>query len=154
MKRIGVADTMFARSDMGALCGKTLREEGDAKIFRLTVSGIKDLPIAAKKLFTEQDCDLVVALGMPGSKPADKQCAHEASQGLVAAALQANRHVVEVFVHEDEGRNEKELRAIMRDRTVKHARNALALLGKRNPLQKFAGTGQRQGSENAKPFEI
>lgn len=39
-------------------------------------TGIKDLPIASKKLLEESECDIVMALGMPGSKPIDKQCAH------------------------------------------------------------------------------
>lgn len=160
MTKVGVVDTMFARADMGALCERTLRTEGDARIVRVTVPGIKDLPVAAKKLISERGCDIVVALGMPGAKPIDKECALVASQGLQAAALQTNKHVVEVFVHEDEGKNEKQLREIMRSRTVKHARNALALLenekggGGKNSLRTLAGTGQRQGSHNASQFEL
>ncbi|MFH1224969.1 MAG: riboflavin synthase [Candidatus Diapherotrites archaeon] len=160
MKKIGIADTMFACADMGALCGRTLRTEGDARIVRLTVPGIKDLPVAAKKLLAEQDCGIVIALGMPGSKPIDKECALVASQGLQNAALQTGRHIIEVFVHEDEGKNEKQMREIMRERTVKHARNALALLRNekggncKNSLRALAGTGQRQGSVNADQFEL
>lgn len=160
MKKIGIADTMFARADMGTLCERTLRTEGDARIVRVTVPGIKDLPVAAKKLLVEQGCDIAIALGMPGAKPIDKECALVASQGLQNVALQTNKHVVEVFVHEDEGKSEKQLREIMRERTVKHARNALALLeneksGKgKNSLRTLAGTGQRQGSHNANQFEL
>ncbi|MBU0661900.1 riboflavin synthase, partial [Candidatus Micrarchaeota archaeon] len=131
--------------------------EGDARTVRVTVPGIKDLPVAAKKLFEERDCDIVIALGMPGAKEIDKQCALAASQGLISAALQTNRHIIEVFIHEDEGKNEKELREIMRSRVIKHSRNALALLGNKNgknTLQKFAGTAQRQGGLNAKTFEL
>ena len=50
-----------------------------------------------------------MVLGMPGAKEIDKMCAHEASQGLITAQLMTNIHIIEVFVHEDEGKDEKEL---------------------------------------------
>jgi riboflavin synthase len=44
---------------------------------RIIVPGINDLPVAAKKLIAEEDCDMVMALGMPGAAEMDKICAHE-----------------------------------------------------------------------------
>ncbi|MBN1156018.1 riboflavin synthase [Candidatus Woesearchaeota archaeon] len=152
MARIGIAQTTFARFDMGSLAERIVRENSGCTIIRYTVPGVKDLPVAAKKLIEEHHCDIVMALGMPGSKPIDKQCAHEASQGLIQAQLLTNTHVIEVFVHEDEADNEKELVGIFRDRTIKHTRNALALLIGKNELDKYAGKGRRQGHEDVGPL--
>jgi len=42
----------------------------------------------------------------------------------------------------------------MADRAKSHALNALALLFNQDSLRKKAGTGQRQGSEDAKPVNL
>ena len=69
MKTIGIADTTFARTDMGGAAIDELKTYGTGyKIMRYTVPGIKDLPVAAKKLLDEEGCDIVMALGMPGPK--------------------------------------------------------------------------------------
>lgn len=152
MHKIGIADTTFARYDMGALAEKTLKENISAKIVRYTVPGVKDLPVVAKRLLEEDNCGIVIALGMPGPKPIDKQCAHEASTGLIQAQLLTNKHIIEVFVHEDEAENDKELVKIAKDRTIKHALNAIALLKGKTELTRYAGTGRRQGYEDAGPL--
>ena len=41
----------------------------------------------AKILIEEENCDIVMALGMPGPMEKDKMCAHEASTGLIRAQL-------------------------------------------------------------------
>jgi riboflavin synthase len=119
------------------------------RIKRYTVPGIKDLPVACKKLFDEQECDLVIALGMPGAKPIDKQCAHEASMGLIQVQLMLNKHVIEVFVHEDEVSDDKELAFLADRRTRDHAVNAFDLVFKPEALKNRAGSGVRQGFEDA-----
>ncbi len=43
-----------------------------------------------------------------GTKEQDKISAHEASTGIIQAQLMTNTHIIEVFVHEDEGKDEKE----------------------------------------------
>ena len=150
MKRIGIADTTFARFDMAKIAINQLNELGVGfKIIRYTVPGVKDLPVACKKLFEEQDCDIALALGMPGGKEIDRMCAHEASQGLIQAQLMTNKHIIEVFVHADEGKDEKELAWLADQRTREHAINAYDLLVKPKRLQKQAGSGQRQGFEDA-----
>ncbi len=155
MKKIGIADTMFARGDMGGLAERTIKEaRPDVRVERFTVPGVKDLPVACKKLIEEKECDIVIALGMPGKEDIDKVCTHEASQGIIQAQLATNTHIIEVFVHEDEGRNDRELAEIMRDRASKHALNVLDLLFNQDSLRKRAGTGQRQGSKNAKKLNI
>ena len=69
MKKIGIADTTFARYNMGKSAIDELKSNKTGfKIIRYTVPGIKDLPVACKKLFDEQNCDIVIALGMPGAK--------------------------------------------------------------------------------------
>ena len=154
MKRIGVADTTFARFDMAASAIDELKASGTGfKIERSTVPGIKDLPVACKKLLEEKDCDIVIALGMPGVKPIDKQCAHEASSGLIQVQLLTNKHIIEVFVHEDEARDEKELAWLMDRRAREHAANVYKMLFKPEALTKEAGKGLRQGFEDAGPVE-
>jgi riboflavin synthase len=150
MKKIGIADTTFARYDMAksAIDELKLNHTG-FKIIRYTVPGIKDLPVASKKLFEEQDCDIVMALGMPGSKPIDKQCAHEASTGLIKAQLLCNKHIIEVFVYEDEAESDKELAWLADRRSREHALNVLDLLFNPNNLTKQAGRGLREGFEDA-----
>jgi len=152
MKRIGIADTTFARYDMGGTAIDELKKNSsNIKIERYTVPGIKDLPVAAKKLL-DGGCDIVMALGMPGPQPIDKQCAHEASLGLIAVQLMTGRHVIEVFVHEDEAKDDKELKWLAERRAREHALNVLALLFHPEKLTEKAGTGQRQGFDDAKPL--
>ena len=152
MKLIGIADTTFARFDMGASAQKQLNDLGVGfKIIRYTVPGIKDLPVAAKKLLEEQKCDIVIALGMPGAKDIDKMCAHEASTGLIQVQLMTNKHIIEVFVHEDEAKDDKELAWLAEQRAREHAINAYDLLFKPERLRRQVGTGQRQGFKDAGP---
>ncbi len=150
--RVGIADTTFARIDMGKIAIDELRRICSLPYVRYTVPGIKDLPVAAKKLIEEKGCEIVIALGMPGPKPIDKQCAHEASIGLILAQLMTNKHIIEVFVHEDEAKDEKELLMITENRVREHVRNAVDLLLNPKRLQKLAGTGQRQGFPDVGPI--
>ena len=154
MKRVGVADTTFARFDMGGAAIDELKSNRSGfKILRYTVPGIKDLPVACKKLFEESNCDIVMALGMPGPMPIDKQCAHEASMALLQTQLMCNKHILEVFVHEDEAKDEKELAWLAERRAREHALNALDLLFKPDRLVKKAGMGLREGFEDAGPLK-
>jgi len=153
MKKIGIADTTFARYDMGNSAIAELKSNKTGlKIIRYTVPGIKDLPVACKKLFEEKNCDIVLALGMPGSKPIDKQCAHEASTGIIKVQLLCNKHILEVFVHEDEAEGDKELAYLADNRAREHALNALDLLFNPENLLKNAGRGLREGYEDAGPL--
>jgi len=150
MKRIGIADTTFARVDMGAIAIDELKKLGTGfKVERYTVPGVKDLPVACKKLFSERQCDLVMALGMPGGQEIDKVCAHEASTGLIHVQLMVEKHIIEVFVHEDEAKDAKELGFLAEQRTREHAANAYNLLFKPEELTRKAGTGQRQGFKDS-----
>ena len=141
--KIGIADTTFARVNMGKLAIEELKKHSSAGIERYTVPGIKDLPVACKKLFEEYRCDICMALGMPGGKEKDKMCAHEASLGLIYCQLMTNRHIIEVFVHEDEAADDRELAWLAEQRTREHAVNVIKLM--RRVLEQEAGTGQRQG---------
>ncbi|MDI6708379.1 MAG: riboflavin synthase [Candidatus Thermoplasmatota archaeon] len=154
MKKIGVVDTTFARYDMGRSAINELKNLGTKfKILRRTVPGIKDLPVACKKLFEEENCDLCMALGMPGKEEIDKQCAHEASQALLQVQLLTNKHVIEVFVYEWEAENEKELAKLADRRAREHALNAYKLLFKSEKLTKYAGKGLRQGYKDVGPLK-
>ncbi len=154
MKKIGIADTTFARYDMASSAIDELNSTRTGfQIIRYTVPGIKDLPVACKKLFDEHFCDIVMALGMPGSKPIDKQCAHEASTGLIQTQLMCNKHIIEVFVYEDEAENDKELSWLANQRAREHAENVINLLFYPDKLIGKAGMGLREGFEDAGPVK-
>ncbi|MDD5025250.1 MAG: riboflavin synthase [Methanoregula sp.] len=149
--KVGVADTTFSRVNMGAIAIAELKKHASVAIERVTVPGIKDLPVACKKLIEERQCDIVIALGMPGGKEKDRLCAHEASQGLISCQLMTNTHIIEVFVHEDEAADDRELAWLAEQRTREHAVNAVKLVLYPQELVKDAGTGQRQGFGDAGP---
>ena len=149
--KIGIADTTFARVNMGGIAVDELGKNASVSLERVTVPGIKDLPVACKKLIEERNCGLVIALGMPGGKEKDLMCAHEASTGLINCQLMTNTHIIEVFVHEDEARDDRELAWLAEQRTREHAKNALKLAFSPLEMTKEAGTGQRQGFPDAGP---
>jgi riboflavin synthase len=149
--RVGIADTTFSRVNMGAIAVDEIRRHASVSIERVTVPGIKDLPVACKKLIEEGRCDIVIALGMPGGTEKDRLCAHEASQGLILTQLMTNTHIIEVFVHEDEAKDEAELVWLAEERTREHAVNAIKLVLYPGELVRDAGTGQRQGFPDIGP---
>jgi riboflavin synthase len=151
MRRVGIVDTTFARYDMAGDAMNELKQLCDVKFERCTVPGVKNLPVESKRLL-DQGCDIVMAFGMPGPAPIDKQCAHEASLGLIWAQLLTGKHIIEVFVFEDEAPSEKELAALAERRAREHARNVYRLLFKPEKLTKLAGTGQREGGPDAGPL--
>jgi riboflavin synthase len=154
--RIGVVDTTFARYDMGAEAVDELTQcpgYGQRfEIVRRTVPGFKDLGVECKRLIEEDDCLIVIALGMPGRAPIDQVCAHEASQGIMLAQLLTNTHVLEVFVHESEEEDPERLALVCADRARKHARNAYWMLYEPEQLERRAGRGIRQGYPDAGPL--
>ena len=153
MYRIGVVDTTFSRVNMGDWAVDELkRTSGSVDIIRRTVPGVKDLPVECKILIEKENCDIVMALGMPGPKPIDKQCAHEASQGLIQVQILTNTHIIEVFVHTDEAASDRELKEVAENRTREHAVNAYLLVASPDKLVKLAGTGQRQGFRDEGPI--
>jgi len=149
--RVAIVDTTFARYDMAKAAMDELKQLCSVAFERETVPGIKDLPVAVKRLLDE-GCDIAMAFGMPGAAPIDKQCAHEASLGLIWTQLLTSKHVVEVFVFEDEAPSERELAALAERRAREHARNVYRLLFKPEELTKLAGTGQREGGPDAGPL--
>ena len=149
--KIGIVDTTFARVNMGSIAVDELKKHASVGIERVTVPGIKDLPVACKKLIEERKCDIVMALGMPGGKEKDRMCAHEASMGLITCQLMTNTHIVEVFVHEDEAKDDRELAWLAESRTREHAENAVKMVLHPKDLTRQAGTGQRQGFPDAGP---
>ncbi|ADC47065.1 riboflavin synthase RibC [Methanobrevibacter ruminantium M1] len=151
--RIGIADTTFARYDMGAAAIDELKKNAsDLKIIRRTVPGVKDLPVASKKLIEEEGCEIVMALGMPGPMEKDKMCAHEASTGLIRAQLMTNTHILEVFVHEDEEEDPKELKKLADNRAREHAQNLIKMMFHPRLMEKEAGKGMREGKEDVGPL--
>jgi len=175
--RIGIVDTTFSRVDMGAIAIDEIKKHlPNLEIERRTVPGIKDLPVECKRLletgghaadaaspraFEAQGpmqgaaggvpgvgCDICMALGMVGGAPIDAQCGHEASLGMQQAMLMTDKHIIEVFVHENEAWGEEEFRGICEMRIRKHAQNAIAMMLKPEALIRFAGQGLRQGKEN------
>ena len=155
---IGVVDTMFARYDMGQAASDELAIcPGYDTAFRVitkTVPGFKDLAVAAMNLIEVDGCSIVVALGMPGSAPIDKQCAHEAAMGIMQAQLLTATPILEVFVHEDEATDPKVLASVFENRSRKHARNAYWMLFEPEQLRRRAGQGVRQGFDDAGPLQL
>ena len=152
-KRIGICSTTFARFDMASAAIKQIKKQvTGVKYIERYVPGVKDLPVAAKKLIEEENCDIVMAFGMPGGEKIDKLCAHEASTGLIQAQLMTNTHILEVFVHEDEGKDEKDLKELAYNRATQHADNLVKMLFKPEAMKKEAGTGVREGRENKGPL--
>ena len=154
MAKIGIADTTFSRINMAEFAVDAIKKNAKHQIERYTVPGMKDLPVACKLLFEKYNCDIVLALGMAGPKPIDKQCSHEASLGIQTAQLMANKHILEVFVHADEADNDREPYGIAKNRTEKHAFNAIELLKGKETLAKYAGMGKRQGKEDQGSIKI
>jgi riboflavin synthase len=144
--KLGLVDTTFARVDMAAFAKREIQATwANVAIVQRTVPGVKDLPVECKKLLENEKCDIVIAFGMPGKEPIDKMCAHEASLGLIQAQLLTNKHIIEVFVHEDEGKTDADLLEVCKNRATKHARNAVEMILNPEALKKRAATGARQG---------
>ncbi len=149
MKKFGIVDTTFAMYDMGKSIVEELESMGTGfEIVRYTVPGIKDIPVAAKKLIEERGCDIVVACGMPGAQPVDKISAQVASMGIMQVQLATNTHVIEVFVHEDEAKTRIDLASLADRRAREHAINAFNLVFNPDVLKRNAGKGLRQGFED------
>jgi riboflavin synthase len=125
---------------------------GGFAVVRTTVPGIKDLPVAAKKLIEEGGCDIVVACGYVGGAPIDAECASVADHALQAAQLMTNTPVLGVFVYETEAEDEAQLAWLCEERAREHAVNAWRMLFRPEELAAMAGTGQRQGLADAGPI--
>jgi len=127
---------------------------GDFEVVRATVPGIKDLPVAAKKLIEERGCEIVVACGYVGGAPIDAECANVADHALQQAQLLTSTPILGVFVYETEARDEAELAWLCEMRAREHAVNAWRMLFKPQELAALAGTGQRQGFADAGPIRV
>jgi riboflavin synthase len=152
MKKVGMVDTTFSRVDMLTEAEDELHSMGHGiEIVKRTVPGIKDLPVECKILLEKENCDIVMAFGMPGNMPIDKMCADEASNGIITVQLMTNKHIIEVFVHEDEAKNEKELKELAINRAREHARNVYYMLFNPSYLSANKGMGLRQGGKDKGP---
>jgi riboflavin synthase len=153
-EKIGIVDTMFSRVNMGGIAiGEFVKNYPEMEVVRTTVPGVKDLAVECKKLL-DSGCGVCMALGMVGGAPVDAQCAHEASLGIQQAKLLTGKHIIEVFVHENEAWSGKEFLEICEDRVRKHAHNAALLLKDPQALVKRAGMGVRQGKEDEGPVDM
>ena len=138
-----MVDTTFSRFDMGTAALEELQAY-PVRTIRVTVPGIKDLAVECKRQL-DAGADIALALGMVGGAEIDRQCAHEASLGIQMAKIATNKPILEVFVHENEARDETDLASLFDDRTRKHARNAARMLSEPDWFVKRAGQGLRQG---------
>ncbi len=151
--KIGICDTTFARFDMAAAAMNQIKGQVTNVTFvRRTVPGVKDLPVASKKLIEEEGCELIMAFGMPGQEDIDKLCAHEASNGLIQAQLMTNTHIIEIFVHEDEGKDDNDLKVLAENRARQHADNVIKMVFKPEKFRREAGLGMREGREDKGPL--
>ncbi len=148
---VAVVDTTFSRINMGAIALDELAKSTEpARAVRTTVPGIKDLAVECKRMLAS--ADICIALGMVGGAKIDMQCAHEASLGIQQAKLLTGKHIIEVFVHENEAWNEQELQRIAENRIRKHVQNAVLLITNPAKLTENAGKGIRQGASDEGPL--
>ncbi|AWR94523.1 riboflavin synthase [Acidianus brierleyi] len=154
MRKYGIVDTTFSRIDMGNIAIKTIKKEDlDSEVIRYTVPGIKDTPVAAKKLI-EKGCDGVITLGWVGKTMLDKYSYLAASIGLITVQILTSKHIIDVTIHEDEADDIDKLKEIAIDRVVKHSKNLVKLIRDgENSLTPFAGKGLRQGYKDAGPID-
>lgn len=153
--KVGIVDTSFARVDMARFAIDEIRKTTTRiKIIRRTVPGIKDLAVECKKLIEEEQCEACMAFGMPGPTEKDKTSALVASLGIQMAQLMTNRHILEVFVHEDEAKNKEELYMLCENRAREHAQNLIRMLLYPEKMIKRAGTGQREGFEDVGALKL
>jgi len=150
MRKYGIVDTTFSRIDMGSIAYKIIKNEDEnCEIVRYTVPGIKDIPVAAKKLI-EEGCDGIITLGWVGKTALDKYSYLASSIGIIIVPILTSKHIIDVTVHEDEADDEEKLKEIAIDRTIKHAKNLVKLVKEgKNALTKYAGKGLRQGYRDA-----
>ncbi|MDX1534252.1 MAG: riboflavin synthase [Thermoplasmata archaeon] len=154
MRTIGIVDTTFARVDMGTAAEEELNRLGTGfRVVRRTVPGVKDLPVACKRLIQDESCDLAMALGMLGPQAVDRQTALVADLGLQGVQLATDTPILGVFVYEEEAQDEDELAWLAARRAREHARNAYHMLFQPEVLRAHAGTGQREGFDDAGPIE-
>lgn len=148
-----VVDTTFAVARMGVRAIDQLHRHGvpDERIRFLTVPGFKDLGIAARRLL-EEGAHIALCCGMAGPEPIDKQCAQDASLGIQLAMQATGKPALEAIVHMDETDDPQELVAVVDNRVREHATNAYWMMEDPAQLTKRAGTGQRQGFEDAGPL--
>jgi len=152
--KVGIVDTMFSRVDIGTMAVDEIKKNyPDVEIVKKTVPGIKDLPVECKRLL-DDGCDVAMALGMAGGATVDSVCAHEASLGIQHAKLMTNKHIIEVFVHENEAWSEKEFQSICENRVKKHAHNAIDIILHPEKIAEQAGMGVRQGKEDEGRIEV
>lgn len=156
-KKLGIVDTSFARVDMGGIALDYLHEASsigdDVECIRVTVPGFKDLAVEAKRLIEQDRCEVVLAMGWSGGAELDGRSAQIASAGIMLAQLMTGRHILEVFVHAEEAPDDiPRLRSIAERRVQGHCENALLMLCDRFSLVARAGTGRRQGENDAGPI--
>jgi len=70
----------------------------------------------------------------------------QASQGLIQVQILTNTHIIEVFVHEDEAKDGKELAWLAERRTREHAVNAVLLLTRRRSWRSWPAPASGRGS--------
>jgi riboflavin synthase len=152
MYSVGVVDTTFARVDMAKTAiDVIIRNIPKVRIIRYTVPGIKDIPVAARRVLDE--ADIAITFGWVGASQIDKYSYLAMSIGLIIVQIMAGKHVIDVTVHEDEAGSEEELYRIAVDRARKHALNLVTLLTKGGEgLTPHAGLGLRQGIPDAGPI--
>jgi len=122
----------------------------NARIIRCTVPGIKDIPVAAKKLL--EKIDIAIAFGWVGSSPIDKYSYLAASIGIIMVQSLTGKHIIDVTVHEDEAERPDELYEIAINGAKKRALNLIALLKGSETLTPYAGMGLRQGLPDVGPL--
>jgi riboflavin synthase len=124
---IDIVDTTFSRANMGAFVVDKLKRHTSTCIIRVTVPGLKNIPVAAKKLIEEEWGDIIMT------------------------QLMTNKHIIEVFVHKDEAKDDVELVWMLEQRMREHVINVVPMLTRPQDMTKFSGTCQHQGFADSGP---
>src|SRR3989304_3358610 len=130
MHRIGIADTTFSRINMGKIAIDELKKGASVQVERYTVPGVKDLPVACKKLI-EYSHGSVVSKTLKENKAGTITLfAFDAGQGLSehSAPFDAVVQVIDgegLFIIGGEDHNLKAGQMIIMPANVPHAVRAV-----------------------------
>lgn len=147
---IGIVDTTFSRVDMAKYAIDVIKDNiPNVRVIRYTVPGIKDIPVAAKRVL--EKANIAMTFGWVGSSIIDKYSYLASSLGIILVQVLTGKHVIDVTVHEDEAPIDK-LYEVAVNRAKEHALNVVALLKGWEALTPYAGMGLRQGLPDVGPL--
>jgi len=102
MKRIGIADTTFARSDMARAAISAIKKEASVEIVRYTRSRHQGPACSRKEALWKRGMRHSHGSRHARSRQPRTRCALTKLPWADHSPAHDNKHIIEVFVHEDE----------------------------------------------------